>query len=175
MSVVTAIIGGAAFLLTHPRPINPAAQQASTTQQTQNVLPALQQTPADLPEVKVAVSLVIAALIVGLFIIDRVHASWLATAVSRAAYLEENVLDYKITQELSNAIRAPQAKAIGFIIYFIFLAASWFIFMYGLETSQNLNFSYKFSFNSYQYWVTWGSFIAFIVMIAFNFLVIRKS
>jgi hypothetical protein len=175
MSVVTAVIGGAAFLLAHPRSITPAVQQNPTMQQTQNVLPPMQQTLADLPEVKVAVSLVIAALIVGLFTIDRVHASWLSAAVRRAVYLEENALGYKTTQDLSSAVRARQARALGFIIYFIFLAASWIVFMYGLETSQNSQFFYKFSFNSYQYWVSGGAFIALVIMIAFNFLVVRQS
>ena len=97
ISFITAIIAGAAFLLTHPSLAPQSAQNA-----LQNTVPP---SLADVPTVKASIYIVIAALIIGLYLLDRVHQIWLRVAVDRATKIEQ-VLPISLTTEISKQVRS---------------------------------------------------------------------
>jgi len=135
---ITAIVSGAAFLLGPTTPVSTASTppQAAVTSG---------------PLVKLATFGIIALLIVALFAIDRVHQIWLNTAVDRAKVLE-GLLDYKLTQTLSNQLRRHDAVLIGIVVYIVLLAISGGIFVISLETLQ----AGSWVWNVYQYRVIGG-------------------
>ena len=144
---ITAIVSGAAFLLGPTTPVSTASTppQAAVTSG---------------PLVKLATFGIIALLIVALFAIDRVHQIWLNTAVDRAKVLE-GLLDYKLTQTLSNQLRRHDAVLIGIVVYIVLLAISGGIFVISLETLQ----AGSWVWNVYQYRVIGGTFLALLWII----------
>jgi hypothetical protein len=144
---VTAIVIAAAFLLGPITPVSTASTppQAAVTSG---------------PLVKLATFGIIALLIVALFAIDRVHQIWLNTAVDRAKVLE-SLLDYKLTNTLSNQLKRHDTVLIGIVLYIVLLVITGGIFVISLETLQ----AGSWVWNVDQYRVIAATFLALLWII----------
>ncbi len=120
ISFVTVIIGGAAFLLGHPTQSPGSAG------------------PNDQPVLKLWIYIAIAVLVVGLFLIDRIHQMWLSVAVDRAVEIEDG-LGICLTKRLQSDVRAWMAFAVGFVLYGLLLSGASGIFLAALSSPAHLH------------------------------------
>jgi hypothetical protein len=87
---------------------------------------------------KAAIFCMLALLIVVLYWIDLSHQTLLGVAVERAQWLEDNVLAFKLTGDISRGFVAAQAVGLGFFIYLMLLFAAAAIFWFSVSDKANL-------------------------------------
>jgi hypothetical protein len=85
------------------------------------------------PKASLAVMLVL--LIVTLYLIDLAHQTWLSVAVKRAETLEGR-LNFELTGNIGKEFAAARAVFLGFILYFILLAATSAIFWFSVPAAE---------------------------------------
>jgi hypothetical protein len=74
-------------------------------------------------------------LILTLYLIDLAHQTWLGTAVKRAVVLEVQ-LNFELTGNIGKDFAAARAVLLGFILYFILLAATSAIFWFSVPAAE---------------------------------------
>jgi magnesium-transporting ATPase (P-type) len=112
-------------------------------------------------------------LIIGLYMIDRVHQIWLGAAVGRAVEVEERLTYYRITRQISSKLKGWEALFIALLLYLGLLAVTAFIFLMALETSA----TFPLAGNKYQVYILCMSGISaiFVLVITFVTWLIGKS
>jgi hypothetical protein len=110
---ITALIGASALFL----PKTPSAEVAATS------MPAM----PDNVWIKFSVFATIVVLIVGVYIVDRIHQVFLESSVKRASELEQ-LIGYKITQDLTASVGVWQAFVVGVFLYILMIVAVGAIF-----------------------------------------------
>jgi hypothetical protein len=118
VGVITAIVGGAAFLLATP------GQTSGTAA-----------TLANAPLVKLAIFGMIGFFIVTVYWIDHVHQIWLGVAVRRAKSLEAT-LGYRLTTDINERFSTVKAVLIGAGMYAVLLLVTFVIFWMSLVSGQ---------------------------------------
>jgi len=84
---------------------------------------------------KASLMVMLVLLIVTLYLIDLAHQTWLGVAVKRAEALEER-LHFELTGNIGEEFAAARAVFLGFILYFILLAATSAIFWFSVPAAE---------------------------------------
>jgi hypothetical protein len=117
---------------------------------------------ADHPWVKFSVFGAIVTLIVGIYLVDRIHQILLELTVRRAEELEQH-MGYRLTQDLGVGVRAWLAVLVGVLLYVVMTVAVGVIFTIS-DTTGLFDMSWP---PSYAQLVVTGSLVAVLFIISF--------